>query len=168
LPVAISQLERVTAASFDQIRIYPETATLIRESVTGAIVDAIASSSPSLASGVRNRFLHRGELVKRADQFLRQRIGHRYSSRGLCEFLGMSERNLQLYFQQAFGMGPKKWFLHLSLQRAHAELLHCRNPTPGIIAEIALHCGFEHFGRFAQGYRELYGELPSRTLKSRR
>jgi AraC-like DNA-binding protein len=34
------------------------------------------------------------------------------------------------------------------------------------VADVAFRWGFGHLGRFAEKYRERYGELPSETLKS--
>jgi transcriptional regulator GlxA family with amidase domain len=33
------------------------------------------------------------------------------------------------------------------------------------LTHIAARWGFEHMGRFAQGYRELFGERPSETIR---
>ena len=33
------------------------------------------------------------------------------------------------------------------------------------VAMIAHACGFQHLGRFAQSYYEVYGEHPSQTLR---
>lgn len=38
---------------------------------------------------------------------------------------------------------------------------------PETVTSIALDCGFDHLGRFALGYRQLFGESPSRTAASR-
>jgi hypothetical protein len=35
------------------------------------------------------------------------------------------------------------------------------------VAQAAIACGFHDFGRFAEKYSQLFGELPSRTLRTR-
>lgn len=41
-------------------------------------------------------------------------------------------------------------------------------PQPGeTVTSIAIECGFDHPSRFARGYRELFGETPSRTPTGR-
>lgn len=77
----------------------------------------------------------------------------------------MSERNLELYFHEALGVSPKAWFQCLSLHRARA-LLQRHAPGRSSVTDTALACGFEHFGRFSESYRELFGELPSDTLRA--
>jgi transcriptional regulator GlxA family with amidase domain len=49
------------------------------------------------------------------------------------------------------------------LDRARSEIL--RQPAAHI-TEIAAECGFTHLGRFAEQYRERFGESPSRTQRS--
>jgi AraC-like DNA-binding protein len=39
---------------------------------------------------------------------------------------------------------------------------------PGLVKQVALDCGFWHFGRFALAYRGQFGETPSETLARRR
>jgi transcriptional regulator GlxA family with amidase domain len=40
-------------------------------------------------------------------------------------------------------------------------------PADVRIASIALNCGFTHFGRFAQSYKDRFGESPSQTARLR-
>ncbi len=42
------------------------------------------------------------------------------------------------------------------LQRAHAMLRQADDGTR--VADVALDCGFAHFGRFAQAYRQQFGD----------
>lgn len=133
------------------------------ELVLGAYVEAIATANPSSVDIIRQRVAHRYEVVRRADAAMRCRIGRTYSSAQFCKSLGMSERNLELYFHEALGVSPKAWFQYLSLHQARAML---RCTARGRVTDVALACGFEHFGRFSETYRELFGERPSETLRS--
>ena len=134
------------------------------ELVLGAYVEAIAAADPSSADVIRQRAAYRYEVVRRADAAIRSLIGKAYSSTQLCKALGMSERNLELHFHEALGVSPKAWFQYLSLHRARTMLRH-RSPARGNVTDTALACGFEHFGRFSQAYRELFGEQPSETVR---
>jgi len=129
-------------------------------------VEAIAGADPSLAGEIHQRARHRHEMVSRADAAMRHLQGGDYSSDRLCRALGVTERNLQLHFKEALGVTPKAWFQRLALNRAHSELLH-RPLQKGLVTEVALDCGFEHFSRFSQSYRELFGRAPSETVRSR-
>lgn len=135
------------------------------EWVLGAYVEAIATAEPSSAGVIRQRAAYRNEAVRRADAAMRSLIGTHYSSSRFCKVIGISERMLELYFQEALGMSPRAWFQCLSLHRARTLLR--RHPAErGRVTGAALACGFEHFGRFSQAYRELFGECPSETLRS--
>jgi AraC-like DNA-binding protein len=168
---------RVDPATFDRLRRlirslprqrrhhFPDSDGL-SAMIIGGYVEATATADQSRADVVRQRAAYRLDAVRRADAAMRRRIGTPYSSARLCKELGISERNLELYFQEALGVSPKSWFQHLALHRARTELLH-RKPSRSIVTEVALDCGFEHFGRFSQSYREVFGELPSATSRHR-
>ncbi|MDF2376034.1 MAG: helix-turn-helix domain-containing protein [Verrucomicrobiales bacterium] len=124
------------------------------------IVEAILSSS----SDDGDREPYRFQIVSRADRALRSLVGDKYSSKTLCEMIGVSERSVQIHFREAFGMSPKTWFTKLSLNQARSRLLSAES-RPGAVAEIAIEFGFDHLGRFSERYRDLFDELPSETLK---
>lgn len=84
----------------------------------------------------------------------------------IAQAAGVPERTLRDGFLQFRGMSPMQYLRKLRLDRAR-ELLRAAAPDRRI-AEIALDCGFAHFGRFAIAYRERFGELPSATLADRR
>lgn len=130
------------------------------ELLLGTYVEAIATAEPSTAGIISQRAAHRHEIVRKADATMRNLIGTHYSSSHFCKGIGMSERNLELYFHEALGMSPKEWFQCLSLHRARA-LLQCHVTESLRVTDAALACGFEHFGRFSEAYRELFGECPS-------
>jgi AraC-like DNA-binding protein len=128
----------------------------------GAYVEALASADTSAAATIRQRAAYRLEIVRRGDAMMRCMIGRTYSSNQLCKRIGVSERTLELHFQDALGVSPKSWFHHLALHRARLELLR-QTPKKGLVTQVALACGFEHFGRFSQCYLDLFGESPSET-----
>lgn len=130
--------------------------------IIGAYVEAIATADQSTAEIVRQRAGYRFAVVRSADTMMRSLIGSAYSSNQLCKALGLSERSLELHFQEALGVSPRAWFHYLALHRARAELRH-RPCTKSIVTEVALDCGFTHLGRFSKSYRDLFGELPSAT-----
>ncbi len=154
-----------TGRRFDRLRGDQELAD---QSIIAACVDAITvGADDAQLSAIEKRGKHRSDIIRRADTAMRNLVGTKYSSGQLCRYLGVSERNLQLHFKEAFGLTPKAWFQCLALNRAHAELLE-RAATRSLVTEVALDCGFEHLGRFAKSYRELFGRSPSETIREGR
>jgi AraC family ethanolamine operon transcriptional activator len=159
----------VTARLIQMIRrMTPGSGVISREPeqigrmIIGAYLEALASADTSAAAAIRQRAAYRLAIVRSADAAMRRLIGGAYSSSRLCKHIGVSERNLELHFQEALGVSPRSWFQHLALHRARCELLR-RTPHRGLVTAIALECGFEHFGRFSRCYRDLFGESPSET-----
>ena len=77
----------------------------------------------------------------------------------------MSVRTLHASFQQTFGESPMSYLRRIRLDHVRAELLRS-DPSRVRVIDVAMKWGFFHQSRFAQQYREHFGELPSRTLRS--
>ncbi len=77
----------------------------------------------------------------------------------------MSVRTLHASFQQTFGESPMSYLRRIRLDHVRAELLRS-DPTRVRVTDVAMKWGFFHQSRFAQQYRNHFGELPSRTLRS--
>ena len=79
----------------------------------------------------------------------------------LARVAGVGVRTLQKWFQAAQGVSPLVYVRNARLDRVHAEL----TSGSGSVTESAVRWGFYHAGRFAQQYRERFGELPSETAR---
>lgn len=129
-------------------------------------VEALGSQEPEQAKEIEKRSEYRVDVFRRADVAIRSLVdgGSSYSSASICNALGVSERNLQLHFQEALGMSPKKWFRQIALTRVRSSLIQ-NKARPGIVTEEAMKYSFEHLGRFSKDYRNLFGECPSETAR---
>jgi AraC-like DNA-binding protein len=76
----------------------------------------------------------------------------------------MSVRTLHASFQQTFGESCMSYLRRLRLDHVRAELLRS-DPLSVRVIDVASRWGFLHQSRFAQQYRERFGELPSATLR---
>lgn len=76
----------------------------------------------------------------------------------------MSVRTLHASFQQTFGESPMAYLRRIRLDHVRAELLRS-DPLQVRVTDVAMKWGFFHQSRFAQQYRDRFGELPSRTLR---
>jgi len=77
----------------------------------------------------------------------------------------VSVRSLEEGFQRHLDTTPMSYLRRVRLTRAHAELA-LADPREQTVAAVARRWGFQHLGRFAQVYREQFGELPAQTLKA--
>jgi len=101
--------------------------------------------------------------VKRALDAMRANVGHNWRLAELAGIARVSARTLQRQFFNFLGKSPRAVLREIGLESARRELLQ---GSPGVkIMDVALRCGFTHFGRFSIAYRRRYNETPSQTLK---
>ena len=103
----------------------------------------------------------RVKIVRRCLE-LAESVDGRPSIRELCLAAGVPERTLREAFITLYDAPPSVFFRHWALDRAFSRL-SAGVPIVGGVTEVALGAGFGHFGRFAQYYRQAYGESPSET-----
>jgi methylphosphotriester-DNA--protein-cysteine methyltransferase len=62
------------------------------------------------------------------------------------------------------GMGPSGYRRLRQMQQVH-RALRSEDPRDASVFKVASRYGIRDLGRFAAGYRALYGEFPSATLR---
>jgi len=77
--------------------------------------------------------------------------------------VGASRRKLQYCFQETLGISPVTYLRIIRLNSVHRELLTLDSTKQ--VQNIATKWGFLHLSRFANDYKQLFGERPSDTLK---
>lgn len=75
----------------------------------------------------------------------------------------VSVRTLHAAFADRLGVPPMAYVRTVRLAKVRAELL-AGDPDALRVTDVATRWGFFHQSRFAQQYRERFGELPSETL----
>ena len=99
--------------------------------------------------------------VMRAEELMLSRLGEPIAIPEIAKELGVGVRRLQLAFQKVRSMSPRAVLNRFRLEAARKLLAD--PPDTYRVGEIAMACGFTHLGRFAEAYKEIYGELPSLT-----
>jgi len=102
-------------------------------------------------------------IVARFEEFLEANPNTPLYLTEVCAAIGTAERTLRIACEEHVGMGPIRY---LHLRRMHLvrrALLRADSSTT--VTRIATDHGFWELGRFAVAYRELFGEVPSVTLK---
>lgn len=102
--------------------------------------------------------------VRRAEEYIRTNLADCISLENLVEICGISGRSLYNGFKRFRDTTPMRFLKDRRLEAAH-QRLRIMDPTFESVTEIALDCGFTHLSRFAQDYKQMFGELPSETAK---
>ena len=105
------------------------------------------------------------KIVRQAEVFANDSPNDAQAVGDLCNAVGVSRRTLSRAFEQTVGMGPATYLRRMRLGAARSSILQSIGDSK-TISEIAINHGFWHFSRFAEQYREMFGESPSET-KSR-
>ncbi|MCA7000743.1 helix-turn-helix domain-containing protein [Dickeya solani] len=99
-------------------------------------------------------------IVDRAQEYMLTHCDNPPSILELCKHAGASRRKLQYCFQETLGINPVSYLRVLRLNGVHRELLRGASS----VQDVAYSWGFWHLSRFANDYRQLFGEPPSATL----
>jgi len=104
--------------------------------------------------------------LRMAEGIMTSRFGEALSISAIARKVGVSQRALQLAFRRYREMTPRERLNRIRLSKARSCLLSSNDGES--VSNIALECGFAHLGRFAESYRNTYGEVPSETLRNAR
>ena len=140
-----------TFASVNAAKLFLE---LLVQSVRNNYSDRLAAGAEPLLPG----------HVKRAVAFIEANALSEIDLDQIVASAGVRPRTLYEGFSKYCGTSPIAYLRALRLDLARGRLREAA-PTETSVTEVALACGFEHLGKFAQLYRARFGELPSETLK---
>lgn len=123
------------------------------------MISVLHGLEASASAGASTSIQH----VLKAEEYMRARLDEDLSMVCLARELGVSVRSLQLAFRRHRGCSPKNVLTTLRLAEARKRLTDPRSDLS--VSAVAAELGFYHFGRFAQAYRQVYGELPSQAVR---
>ena len=108
--------------------------------------------------------LARQEITRRCRALFEERRAESIHIDELSTAIGVSERTLRTVFNEYYGMGPCHYLQLRQIYQIHCTL-KAADPTQESVTDILLQSGQLELGRFAMRYRQIYGELPSETLR---
>jgi AraC-like DNA-binding protein len=137
----------------------PAVAKALEQQLTHAMIDVL-SDAPE------RRWLpgQHARIVNRFQEFLEARPDEPLYLAEICAAIGASERNLRTCCQEVLGVGPVRYLWLRRMYLTRRALLHSDAST-ATVTEIATTHGFWELGRFSVGYRGLFGESPSTSLR---
>ncbi|MDH2355183.1 helix-turn-helix domain-containing protein [Bradyrhizobium sp. SSUT112] len=137
-----------------------------RASLEDAVVDALADILSENAWRDVNGVTAQKRIVDRIKECVFAHADDPPSIAELCRHVGVSRRTLQGCFRDALGLTPLQYLRMLRLNAVRRELralAAARQPVS--IGDVAARWGFWHWSRFTENYRQLFGELPSHTVR---
>ncbi|WP_175837042.1 helix-turn-helix domain-containing protein [Burkholderia anthina] len=141
---------------------YAATRKMFRDAMLGMFLDALDQGI-----GVERRDITHAtysDIVSRCEKHLRDRPEEPVTVLELCRALRCSRRTLQTSFQRVADVTPVGYLRTIRLN-AVRRLLRTASAQQLGVGEAAASWGFTHLGYFAREYRDLFGELPSQTLR---
>lgn len=140
----------------------------LRQSLSDNTLSALFSLFQSLEPVAEDRSSgrQRHRLVERADAYVRAHRDRLVTVSELCTELSTSRRALQIGFQDVLGVSPHAYIRAVSLNGVRSQLKNHDSPYASV-QDAAAAFGFWHMSQFALDYRQLFGELPSATIKRR-
>ena len=162
---ALRRLLDEAAAAFDGAGpsgIPEQAARQLGEELLGAVV-RLSYESPGPRRSSRGPRVDRRLVVRRVEEIFAATSSRPVYVSSLSEALGIPERTLRHVFAEQYGEGPTRLLRSRRLCQAHRAFLEA--PVSARVAAIAESFGFQHLGQFAADYRELFGELPSETIR---
>ncbi|MGU7770807.1 helix-turn-helix domain-containing protein [Burkholderia sp. MR1-5-21] len=141
---------------------YAATRKMFRDAMLGMFLDALDQA----AGAERRDITHAtySDIVRRCEKHLRERPEEPVTVLELCRALRCSRRTLQTGFQRVADVTPVAYLRTIRLN-AVRRLLRTTSAQQVGVGEAAASWGFTHLGYFAREYRDLFGELPSQTLR---
>jgi transcriptional regulator GlxA family with amidase domain len=103
-------------------------------------------------------------VVARFEEFMAANLDRPIRLAEISRATGVSERTLRVCCQEHLGMGPVRYLWLWRMQLAHRALI-LSTPETATVTEVATRYGFLELGRFSVGYRSLFGESPSTSLR---
>jgi AraC family ethanolamine operon transcriptional activator len=108
----------------------------------------------------------RAEIIRCCKKLLQERRGEHVHINELAAAAGVSERTLRTAFKEYFAVGPVRYLQLRQLHQIHRTLREA-DPEAVSVTEVLVQQGEWAFSRFARRYRQLFGELPSETLRTK-
>jgi AraC-like DNA-binding protein len=150
------------AVTTPDILTHPQVARAFEDDLVRAMIGCLADPE-----AVDNR-AHpqvRVPVMQRFERIVGESDGEPLYVTEICARIGVHERTLRNHCLEYLGISPHRY---LWLRRMHQvrRALSLADPTKKTVTMIANEYGFWELGRFSVGYRALFGETPSTTLRN--
>ncbi len=139
-----------------------------------AAAEALKISSLVIGQGAAGKLIQQGrpkllreEIIRRAKELLEVHKDQHILVEELAAAVGVSVQTLRRAFNDYFGVGPSRYLQLRQIHQVH-HVLWAAQPDAVSVSDVMVAYGVWHFSRFASRYRQVFGELPSETLRKKR
>ena len=141
---------------------HPQIRKEIEEEILTNLVVATSDAGPSnqMVTGPSRK-----SVVDKAKAYVLEHHEDPVTVIDLCKVLQISRRTLQYSFESVLDINPVTYLRAIRLNRVRRALKVGSGVTSMTVADIAARWGFWHLSRFACNYKQMFGELPSETLR---
>jgi AraC-like DNA-binding protein len=101
--------------------------------------------------------------IRKVKNFIVQHARESFDVESLQRLAGVSKSKLYAEFQQHYGLSPMAYLRKYRLQQIYKILSNAAKHQKISISKLAYDWGFNHLSRFAQEYKDEFGEKPSET-----
>jgi len=150
------------ALSGEAILDHPEVRRSLEQALTVAMVSCLSAEAESTHGAGWHR--HQ-QVMQRFREWLDANNDRAAYLQEICTALDVSAPTLRRCCEEHLGMSPMQYLGLRRMNLARQELQRPNSQTS--VTATAMNFGFWHLGRFADEYRSLFGESPSRTLARR-
>lgn len=141
----------------------PAVATRFRDNIVAHALDTI-NRYQHAEIPVRIGRLAALEIVIACDKYASARRYQGITTLGLSRAAWYSERRVRAAFKEVTGVSPMHFMRLRTLHEIRRELL---SGAVESVTDATFMWGLTELGRFARAYSDLFGELPSETLRVR-
>jgi AraC-like DNA-binding protein len=141
------------------------SSALVRDRLFDMAVRAVLGTFPLGEPAAPHGELTTSQAVARATAYIDARVAEHVTLPDIAEAARLSVRGVQYAFRRHLGVTPLAYLRDRRLDAARVELI-ASDPAVTSVAAVARAWGFAHLSRFAQAYRERFGEYPSSTIRS--
>lgn len=149
------------ARTASDVLAHTEVARAMEQALLTALMACVADSTRTRQNSFREL---RIPVMRRFERVLKESQGRPVYLPELCAKMNVSHRTLRLRCMEEVGMSPHEFLRRRRMSLVHRALLRASAKDTTVTA-IANDFGFGELGHFAVGYRKLFGEMPSMTLK---
>ncbi|WP_158261987.1 helix-turn-helix transcriptional regulator [Labedella gwakjiensis] len=157
-----SASDRVMAITSDAAAF---SSDLVRDQLFDRTVRAILGAFPLGDLHETDEGASTPQAVARATAYIDDHIREHVSLPDIADAARLSARGVQYAFRRHLGMTPLAYLRDRRLDAARIDLI-ASDPAVVSVGDVARTWGFAHLSRFAQAYRDRFGEYPSATIRA--